>query len=240
VEKCRHLLDHPDALQAITDRGRAFVLERHSARARRVIADWLELRNQQKPGERIIQPDVMSRLELVPADSDRSSILLSSQAPFTAAMRQAAEAWRRNDFAACKIAVNIAGDLLPFTIEPLFLLACAALKNGNAEEAMQPLRTIVLRCIQWGAANPDPFVWAAYLLGLHLSGKATAARSLCQTFPEVRHPVLDVVRQAISGAETNATPAAPTFSAVQPPWTNTGELQSFLEPLLAAVRPTPP
>ncbi|MEO7934263.1 MAG: glycosyltransferase [Chthoniobacterales bacterium] len=228
VEKCRHLLDHPDALQKITDRGRAFVLERHSAKARRVIADWLELRNQKKPGERIIQPDVMNRLELVPAESARTSILLSSHAPFTVAMREASEAWRRDDFATCQTAATAATDLLSFTIEPLLLLAYAALKKGDATEALQPLRTIILRCIQWGAANPDPLVWAAYLLGLHLSGNTAQSQSLSETFPEVRHPALDAVRQAIRGGESTETPLHATPSAVLPPWHNTDELQSFL------------
>ncbi len=239
VEKCRHLLDHPDELQAITDRGRAFVLDQHSAKNRRVIADWLKLRQQKKPGERIIQPDVMGPLELAGADSERASVCLSSRAPFTVALREAVEAWRQGDFPAGETAAEAARDLLPFTMEPPLLLAYAALKKGSVAEALPPLRGILLRCIQWGAASPDPLVWAAYLLALHLAGNATQARTLSSTFPDVRHPVLDAVRQAINGAELAVNPSGATPSAVRPPWQNTSELQSFLEPLLAAVRQTP-
>ena len=68
VERIQYLLNHPDEMEALTERSYQFVHTQHTFRQRTQIVEWLELFKKLKPGQRIIQKSTSKPLEIVSND----------------------------------------------------------------------------------------------------------------------------------------------------------------------------
>jgi len=233
VEKCRYLLEHPDELQALTDRGFRFVREHHDARNRTMIAEWLMLRLDLPAGRRIVQPDVCGPLRAVPVDSGERGVLLTGESPFVSGMEQASSRWSTGDVSGCLAAIEDAARMLPLTMEPKFLKALVALAEGDPRGAVDGFQEILRLGIFWGAERPDPLLWGFYLLALDRSGQTETAARLAAAFPDVDHPVLRDVRASLGAAGVGGGLCCRSVFAS--PWFFPESPEAFLAALRATV-----
>ncbi len=194
VEKCRMLLNEPDALEQITERGFTMVHRLHTGANRRMIADWLQLRKLLKPGQRIVQTGILDPLRI---QTEPHRLLLGGESPFVHALQASWRALETGEHQAALSQSHAAGRMLPFTPEPGIVSALAAVHAGEHMQAATLIAQLLRRSFFWESECPDPVLWSVYLACLGCGGHVDEMRVAMASFPQLQTPVLNALSSLV-------------------------------------------
>ncbi|HLH03515.1 MAG TPA: glycosyltransferase [Bryobacteraceae bacterium] len=193
VDKLADLFGHPEKLASIVDAGYKLIHSRHTMRQRDQVRQWLDLRRQLKPGEKIIQPGPFERLQIVSVSSP--SPYFASNGLHLDLLRQGDSALVHGRYEEAERAYAQCLHYYRFMPEPQLRLALCRLLQGDSAQALawiqKPLRYLLT---EYRSPDPDPVEWAYFLIALLCAGRLEEARARSDEFAGLKHPELDRAR----------------------------------------------
>ena len=197
LDKLDSLMRDRERLRTIIARGHDLVHSRHTMANRDELLQWLRLKTQLQPGQRIIQESPFGPLRAVDERSNIRTGHLPPRADDRVFLRQGyIELWNGNYDLATTQFVKCLNTIreIPFP-EPQLGIALCHLFQGDPENAVRwlngPLEMILVKN---DTRDPDPVEWAYFIVALLCSGSVTKATYCAERFPWLRHPELDRAR----------------------------------------------
>lgn len=196
VDKLDYLFSHRDEFLQIIQNGYDLVHSKHLLVHRNEIYQWYELNKICRPEERIVQPGPFQPLALAPRDSacvhrrevlsgvDRILIRDGDMHRDRGEYTKAAELYMR-----C-----MAYHYIP---EASLRLAMSKLMEGDVKAALFWLDKEMRTTVTEHGNLPDPVLWAYVIVAYLCSGQVKTAMILLNRYPQLRHPELSRVRQAV-------------------------------------------
>ena len=196
VEKVDHLLSHPDDLARITRAGHALVHARHTIRHRPQILQWLALRRDLAPGERIVQEGPFG--DLVAVRSAERGAVAAAIGPDRRALAEGRARLARGELEAAREGFRTALAYVPYLPEARLGLARCDLEAGDPRAAARTLASLVeVTVAEYGAASPDPVEWSLYVVCLICQGRLGDARACLGRYPDLAHRELAFAARAM-------------------------------------------
>ncbi|WP_344299625.1 glycosyltransferase [Sinomonas flava] len=218
VDRLETLLADPDRLAAITEAGRDWVLEHHTAEHRDQVLQWYRIVSHYGPGTAVTQSWPDGRLAPVPSEVGPSQRLLASDGLDRHDIAAGWEALSRRNPAAAERAFGRALNYF-FIPEAAVGMTHASLQRGDVRAAQEWVsRLLVTSLSHYGAPEPDPVFWA-YQIRVHVcSGDMPSAMEAAARYPALRHPELDRIRAAVLARRlgTAGRTEEPRASAIRP------------------------
>ncbi|MGO4383799.1 glycosyltransferase family protein [Specibacter sp. RAF43] len=195
VARLEYLFANPDELSMIAAAGQRLAHAQHDIDNRDQVRQWYELTRaavQRGRGERVVQRDPFTPLELVPA-----GIVLHRDAPSGRDLDLIAEGTRAAAAGELPMALRSfnAALALHFIPEAALGLARSQIAGGQPGAALETISfTIAQSMSVHGATRPDPVEWAMLIRALLCARRRRAAIRRARQYRDLRHPELDRVR----------------------------------------------
>ena len=192
--KLQRLLAEPARLQAITDAGHRLVRENHTARNRRMFAEWFQLWQQRQPGQRIVQTNPLRPLELAPVDAPIRGTF-PTENPIAEGLVAGYRLLAQQQWAEARAKFEGILAIIPCIAEARLGAAMALLRLALPAEAQAHLDySLKLMVSHFGYAHPDPIDLAFAAVAAMRAKDPRRAVVLLASAPELRHPALNAMR----------------------------------------------
>ena len=197
LEKLDWLFGNIDKLQEITRAGHALVHSRHTMKQRDQIHQWFDLNRARSPEQRIVQPGPFLPLQLVAEGRVRFSE--PDRRPQLELLAEGDTRFQRKDFEMARRSYRRCSNFVSYMPEPQLRIALCELQLGRAAHALSWVtRPLEFSLGTYGATDPDPVEWAAFLLCLLCLGRRREAARNARMYPTVHHLALRRVRWLVT------------------------------------------
>lgn len=199
LDKLALLFSKPDELERITRAGHDLVHSRHTIRQRDQIHQWYELHKAAQPHHKIVQPTPFAPLQLVERSSGRHFPTAGCEGLHLRLLQQGDHLLRDGKYGDAERLYLRCAQHIPWMPEPKVRIALCNLYKGNPKAALSWIsEPIQFTLAEYRAADPDPVEWAYYIVTLLCLGRLGEAITKAAQFPQLHHPELDRVRQAVA------------------------------------------
>jgi len=194
VAKVQALLDDPAQLQAITDAGFKLVHERHTARNRRMFAEWLQLWRQRRPGQRVVQSGAFAPLRLVNSDTALPPAF-PTENPLNDQLRGGYAHLEAGRWHEAIEQFKQVLEMVPYVAEAQLGGVIALLNLGLVANAVRLLESIQTNQHKlFAGTTPDPLVLAFTVITLARNNQSSRAIDLLAEHAHLKHPALNALR----------------------------------------------
>jgi hypothetical protein len=208
VDRIDYLFSHPDVLEEITARGYELVHSRHTLKCRDQIYQWFSLQKELKTGEKIIQRDPFSRLQVVLSESKNSNVFKSHPGIDRILLAEGDRKLARGRYDEAE-ALFLRSLNYHSSPEANVRLCACHLHTGRADLAIACIaKQIDTLRVHFGMRSPDPIEWAYFIVCLVCLGNLPEAQRRANDFDDLRHPELDRVRMLVR----SLMPSRPTLA----------------------------
>jgi hypothetical protein len=213
--RIRSLLNHPEELSELTERGHRFVMEHHTHLNRDQISQWLALRKTLPAGHRIIQESCTAPLRTAPDDFQQTRFVPFETSEVTQGVRDGYEALAQGDYSAAESAFERTLAHYNYMLEAHLGMGISMLSRGDISKAVS--RFSGNSNFQTGchAVVRDPVNQAYLALTYLCGGELEVAIKFAARAPNVRHPALSCVRWILAQAR-RAIAETPPFNVELP------------------------
>lgn len=195
LDKVEFLFRNPDVLQRITDAGYELVHSEHLASNRRQFADWFQLKQRLKPGQRIVQPTLCGPLSVYdPSDGGCPPRHFVADNPAREAFFAGFRHLERLELAAAERAFVKANELMDSMAEPCLGYVLVHLMLDNLEDANNGAELRRNNYRYFNHAHMDPCDRAALSILALRRGEVKDAFKLLAGDAALRHPFLNATR----------------------------------------------
>jgi hypothetical protein len=203
LDRLEYLFNNPEKLQEITAAGHRLVHSRHTAINRNQLLQWFRLKQHQRPTDTIVQENPFAPLRLVNGSHAAPEVPLVELGLHLQLLREGDRhllAGEINRADQCYAASLTYMRRFP---EARFKRALCKLYEGEASAANASIFELIQYCLsEYGGETPDPVEWAYYAISQLCMGRATDAIRSSREFPNLDHPELDKVREALQLLDT--------------------------------------
>jgi hypothetical protein len=205
VERIEYLLSHPDELDALTDRGYRFIHDRHSHRNRTHINEWLALFRQMAPDQKIAQTSISQPLELVENDYIQTDFVPFEDTTVSSGVHGGFELLEKGNLDDAVSTFEAMLSTYHYMFEPHLGIGIAKLAQGKLTDAVVRFAQNINNQNTFHCAVEDPVNQAYMALTFLCAGDYGNAMKYARRQPDIRHPLLQVVRWMVSLVDGSAS-----------------------------------
>ena len=194
VDRLRYLLNHREELEALTDRGHRFVHDTHTHAHRDQINQWLALRSQLEPGQRIIQEGCLKPLRIAAPDETQTQFVPFEVSDVTQGLHDGYSLLEQGEYAAAQVEFERTLSHYNYMLEGHLGIGVAFLAQGDVRNAIARFGRNTNFQTSCHAVVRDPVNQAYLSLAFLCGGDPATAIKYAARAPRVRHPALSGVR----------------------------------------------
>jgi hypothetical protein len=204
-----YLFRNRDCLWHIIDAGHELTQSRHTLRQRNEILQWLRLKRQLLPGQRIVQDNPFGPLRVTPCAEEA---IASAQVPGSvdrSLLQQARTAlWSGHFEDATHLFMKCLNTIVEIPLpEPKLGIALCHLFQGKSADALAwlagPLECVL---VTNDSEDPDPVEWAYFIVALLCHGELRRAGDCAKRFQWLQHAELERARWLVGAVRGEARP----------------------------------
>jgi tetratricopeptide (TPR) repeat protein len=187
------LLRDGELRRKITDEGFHFAHSQHTIAQRTQLVEWLNLRKQIQPDQKIIQPDLIKALQIESAPFRRETIHLRISDDWKL-IRSADQCIEQGDLdSAIKFCKQVLA-YCEYAAEPKLRIAIAWLLRGYPAAALHYITQVIVRFADRSFRAPDPSEAAYFIVALLASNQYDLATVFARRWSRIRALDLDCAR----------------------------------------------